>query len=93
MWFLDLNGNRAWDNTTIDSTFPFGLATDQILTGRWAPIGVSTSTLYANNLVSFLKELLEDGDVDIDLENETIRDPLVCRGGEVTNERIREALS
>ena len=58
-----------------------------------ASVCVSTSTLYANNLVSFLKELMEEGEMNIDLENETIRDPLVCRDGEVTNERVREALS
>ena len=58
-----------------------------------ASVCVSTSTLYANNLVSFLKELTKEGEMDIDLENETLREPLVCRGGEVTNERVREILS
>ncbi len=56
---------------------------------------VSTSQLYSNNLVAFLKELVKDGALQLDdlQENEILRDPLVCRGGEVTNQRVREALS
>ncbi|MEE4379344.1 MAG: VCBS repeat-containing protein [Candidatus Competibacteraceae bacterium] len=33
-WFLDLNGNGAWDAGT-DLTYTFGIATDQPVTGDW----------------------------------------------------------
>ena len=58
-----------------------------------ASVCASTSQLYANNLVNFLKELVVDGEVALDLENEILREPLVCHGGEVTSDRVREALS
>lgn len=53
----------------------------------------TTSTLYSNNLATFLDELLDDGKLNIDLENQVIRDTLVCKAGEITNDRIREALA
>ena len=45
--------------------------------------------------LSFLKELVADGALQLDdlQENEILREPLVCRGGEITNPRVREALS
>jgi NAD(P) transhydrogenase subunit alpha len=54
----------------------------------------SCSTLYANNLVSFLTELVDDeGQPDLNLENEVIAGPLACHRGEVTHPRILEILS
>jgi hypothetical protein len=36
-FFLDRNGNDAWDTSTGGDTriAPFGLATDRAVTGRW----------------------------------------------------------
>jgi len=56
-------------------------------------VAQSSSLLYANNLVAFLNELLDEGALKIDLENEVIRGPLVCQAGEITNDRIKEALA
>ncbi len=56
-------------------------------------VAQSSSLLYANNLVAFVQELLDEGALNIDLENEVIRGPLVCRAGEITNDRIKEALA
>jgi NAD(P) transhydrogenase subunit alpha len=53
----------------------------------------TSSTLYSNNLATFLNELLDEGCLKVDLENEVIRAPLVCRAGEITNDRVKEALS
>jgi NAD(P) transhydrogenase subunit alpha len=54
----------------------------------------SWSTLYANNLVTFLTELVDDeGQPDLNLENEVIAGPLACHRGEVTHPRILEILS
>ena len=53
----------------------------------------TSSQLYANNIVHFLNHLLEDGALKLDLEDEVVHAPLVAHKGEVTNERVREALS
>lgn len=57
-----------------------------------ATVAQTASMLYANNLIHFLDELMEEGAVKLDLENELISGTLVCSDGEVTNERVREAL-
>jgi len=56
-------------------------------------VAQSSSLLYSNNLAAFMSELLDEGVPNLDLENEVIRAPLVCRAGEITNDRIKEALS
>ena len=53
----------------------------------------TSSQLYANNLLAFLDELIEEGQVKLDLENEVVREPLVCHAGEITNDRVKEALA
>ncbi|TDJ66964.1 MAG: Re/Si-specific NAD(P)(+) transhydrogenase subunit alpha [Planctomycetota bacterium] len=57
-----------------------------------ASVANTTSQLYANNLVAYLGALVKEGEIAIDLEDEVVREPMVCRGGEVTNERVKEAL-
>jgi len=56
-------------------------------------VAQSSSLLYANNLAAFVTELLDEGALKIDLDNEVIRGPLVCQAGEITNDRIKEALA
>jgi NAD(P) transhydrogenase subunit alpha len=50
------------------------------------------SQMYAKNLVTFLVNLTKDGQLDIDLNDEVIRDTLVAKDGRVQNERLRETL-
>jgi NAD(P) transhydrogenase subunit alpha len=50
------------------------------------------SQMYANNVTKFLLNMVKDGNLNLNLEDEIIRDTLVCHGGEVTNDRIRESL-
>ena len=50
------------------------------------------SQMYANNLAAFLKYLVKDGQVALDLEEPVIGDTLVTHLGEVVNPRVREAL-
>jgi proton-translocating NAD(P)+ transhydrogenase subunit alpha len=50
------------------------------------------SQMYAKNLGSFLGVLVRDGALAPDLEDEIVAGTLVCRGGEVVHERVREAL-
>ncbi|HIF39494.1 MAG TPA: Re/Si-specific NAD(P)(+) transhydrogenase subunit alpha [Planctomycetes bacterium] len=57
-------------------------------------VAQSCSTLYANNLITFLAELVDDeGQPNLDMENEVIAGPLACHQGEVTHSRILEILS
>jgi NAD(P) transhydrogenase subunit alpha len=57
-----------------------------------ATVPFHASSMYARNISTFLNHLLVDGKVRIDTEDEITRETLVCRGGVVTNPRVRAAL-
>jgi len=46
--------------------------------------------MYARNLASFLLHLVKEGKVNLNLQDEIIRETLVTYGGEVVNARVRE---
>src|SRR5438132_3248968 len=48
------------------------------------------SQLYARNITAFLLHLVKDGRLQINLQDEIVRDTLVTQGGEVVNARLRE---
>jgi NAD(P) transhydrogenase subunit alpha len=48
------------------------------------------SQVYAKNLTTFLLNLVKDGKVRAETEDDIIRDTLLTRGGEVVNQRVRE---
>ena len=50
------------------------------------------SQMYAKNVETFLKSLLRDGALAIDLADEVTAGTLLCRGGAVVHPRIRELL-
>jgi len=50
------------------------------------------SQMFSNNITKFLANLVKDGEVEMNLEDEIIRDTLIAKDGEVVNDRIREAL-
>ena len=50
------------------------------------------SQMYARNLTAFLLNLVKDGKVRPDTEDEIIRETLLTRGGEIVNARVREYL-
>jgi len=50
------------------------------------------SQMYAKNLVTFLQSLIKEGELDIDLNDEVIRDTLAAKDGQVQNARLREML-
>jgi H+-translocating NAD(P) transhydrogenase subunit alpha len=52
-----------------------------------------SSQMYASNVVAFLKLLIKDGAVNMNLEDEIIRDTLVTHKNEVVNARVNELLS
>lgn len=50
------------------------------------------SQMYASNLVSFLKLMVNKGELKINREDEIIRETLVTQGGEVVQARVSERL-
>jgi NAD(P) transhydrogenase subunit alpha len=48
------------------------------------------SQVYAKNLTTFLLNLVKDGKVRPESEDDIIRDTLLTRGGEVVNQRVRD---
>lgn len=50
------------------------------------------SQMYARNITAFLKNLINEGQVAINTEDQIIRDTLLTYKGEVINARVREAL-
>ena len=51
------------------------------------------SQMYARNVTAFLQYLMKDGKLNLDPEDEIIRETLVIHGGQVVNARVREAFS
>ena len=50
------------------------------------------SQMYARNLTSFLLLLTKDGKLNLNLQDDIIRDTLLTRDGEIANQRVREIL-
>lgn len=50
------------------------------------------SHMYARNVTAFLQNLVEDGELRLNLEDEIIRDTLLTHEGEVVNTQVRELL-
>jgi NAD(P) transhydrogenase subunit alpha len=48
------------------------------------------SQMYARNLTTFLVYMMKEGKLQLDLQDEIIRETLVTRGGEVVNARVRD---
>ena len=57
------------------------------------PVPYHASQMYAKNLGAFLLHLVKDGKLQMNLNDEIIRDTLLTRGGEVVNARVREAFA
>lgn len=50
------------------------------------------SQMLGNNVVKFLLNMVKDGQLNLNLEDEIIRDTLVARNGEVANGRVKDLL-
>ncbi|QDU78313.1 NAD(P) transhydrogenase subunit alpha part 1 [Polystyrenella longa] len=50
------------------------------------------SEMYSKNITTFLKNLVADGAVNINMEDEIIADTLITREGEIVQPRVREIL-
>jgi H+-translocating NAD(P) transhydrogenase subunit alpha len=58
-----------------------------------ASVPVHASQLYSRNVTAFLSELIKDGELVVDLNNDVLGPSCVTHGGEVVNSRIASALS
>jgi len=57
-----------------------------------ATVPYHASQLFSKNVATFLLSLIKDGQLNLDMEDEVIRETAVTRGGEICNTRVREAL-
>ena len=51
------------------------------------------SQMYAKNMTNFLTHLIKDQKLNLNLQDEIVRETLVTRGGEIVNARVREFLA
>jgi proton-translocating NAD(P)+ transhydrogenase subunit alpha len=51
------------------------------------------SQMYARNITAFLSHLVQHGKLQVDTEDEIIRETLLTHNGEIVNERVREFFS
>jgi NAD(P) transhydrogenase subunit alpha len=57
-----------------------------------ATVPYHASQLYARNLANFVVNLADEGKLQLDKDDEIVRESMVARGGEVVHPRVREAL-
>jgi NAD(P) transhydrogenase subunit alpha len=64
-----------------------------------APLSLATtvphhaSQLYARNVANFVVNMVKKGELQLDSDDEIVRESMLTRGGEVVHPRVREALS
>jgi H+-translocating NAD(P) transhydrogenase subunit alpha len=51
------------------------------------------SQMYSRNVAAFLLHMVKDGKMQLNLDDEIIRETLLTQGGEITNARVREFFS
>ena len=51
------------------------------------------SQMYAKNIAAFLKMIVRDGELHLDMDDAVVKDTLLTHEGEVVNSRVRELLS
>jgi NAD(P) transhydrogenase subunit alpha len=54
---------------------------------------VHASNMYSNNIYNFLKYLISDGKINLDVEDDIIESTLVVKEGKILNDQLREALN
>jgi NAD(P) transhydrogenase subunit alpha len=55
-------------------------------------IPYNASQMYAKNMTAFLTHLIKDQKLNLNLQDEIVRETLVASGGEIVNARVREFL-
>ncbi len=57
-----------------------------------AAIAYHASQMFARNLQSFIKNLVKDGEINLNMEDEIITETMITHDGRVQNARVEEAL-
>ena len=57
-----------------------------------AEVPLHASQMFSNNVTKFILNMVADGQLTWNLDDEIVRDTLVCHRGEVANARIRQTL-
>ncbi|HXV75032.1 MAG TPA: Re/Si-specific NAD(P)(+) transhydrogenase subunit alpha [Candidatus Polarisedimenticolaceae bacterium] len=57
-----------------------------------ATVPYHASQMFAKNITTFLLNMVKDGRLQIDKDDEIVRESLVVRDGEIANPRVREAV-
>jgi NAD(P) transhydrogenase subunit alpha len=57
-----------------------------------ATVPHEASQMYSKNVLAFLLNLVKDGQIELNLEDEIIKGTLVTQAGEIVHKRVREAL-
>jgi NAD(P) transhydrogenase subunit alpha len=57
-----------------------------------ASIPYHASQMYAKNIATFVKYLIKDGKLALNLDDEIVRETLVTHAGEVVHPRVRELM-
>ena len=92
---VDLAAERGGncEGTRPDEEVRVGGATVLGPTNLPSEVAYHASQMYSRNLRAFVENLVDDsGQPRLDAEDEIIQQTLVCRGGQVVNERVRQAL-
>jgi len=55
-----------------------------------ATVPYHASEMYSRNLLTFMKHLVKEGEIKLDMEDEITRETLLTRDGEIVNTRLRE---
>jgi len=58
-----------------------------------AGVPYHASMMYARNITAFLTHLIKDQKLNLNLEDEIVRETLLTRGGEIVQARVRELLA
>jgi NAD(P) transhydrogenase subunit alpha len=58
-----------------------------------AGVPYHASQMYARNMTAFLLHLVKDGQLQLNLQDEIVRETLIIREGEIVNPRVREFFS
>jgi NAD(P) transhydrogenase subunit alpha len=51
------------------------------------------SQMYARNITAFVQHLVKENKLQLNMEDEIVRDTLITREGEIVNKRVREFFS
>jgi NAD(P) transhydrogenase subunit alpha len=92
---VDLAGERGGN---CELTRPGGIAVEHGVTiigwfNLASTVPYHASQMYARNITAFLLHLVKDGKLQLDLNDEIVRETLLTHGGEVVNARVREFFS